>query len=167
MAMWKATKTGFVNNTLVHPGDVFEGPEGMDFKWAEPMDGARPVEVKSAAPAADTFAGMQAGPQVRELQGKLSAAEAKAADLEAQLNAALAAAPQTADDSETVKSLKADLKAAQKRIGVLEKDIETKDALIAAKDVEYAEMAQNRDDWKAAYDELKGDVDTDHPDQPG
>lgn len=167
MAMWKANKQGFVSNKLIQPGEVFEGPDGMDFKWADPVDGDRPIEVKKSAPASDTFAGIQAGPKVADLSAKLDAANARVADLEAQLIAASNAAPIVADESDTVKSLKADLKAAQKRIVALEADTKTKDDLLAAKDQEYQEMMKNRDDWKQAYDDLVAEHTPDAPEEPG
>lgn len=172
MATWKANRMGFVGNRLIQAGDVFEHEDGFDISWADPVDGARPVEApKPAAPAGDTFAGIQAGPKVQELSAKLADAEARAADLEAKLNEATARvnaleaapAPEAPDESEQLKALKTDLKAAQKQI----KNLEAANASLTD---ENQALEKNRDDWKVAYDDLKDKYEpdeTDHPDEPG
>lgn len=167
MANWKAREKGFHGGRIREIGDVFPAPDGEDISWADPVDGERPTEAPKSAPAADTFAGIQSGPKVLDLTTKLEAAEARVAELEAALNEARNAAPAPVDDSDLVKSLKDDLKAAQKRVKALEADAKTKDELLAAKDQEYQEMMKNRDEWKTAYDDLVAEAQTDHPDQPG
>lgn len=180
MATWKAREKGFHGGRIREAGDVFEAPDGEDISWADPADGQRPTPAP-AGPKADTLAGIQSGPKVLELTSKLEASEARVAELEAihgdlsgqvialkaKVNELESAQPTPADESDTVKSLRADLKAAQKRVIALEADAKTKDDLLAAKDQEYQEMMKNRDDWKQAYDDLVAESTPDAPEEPG